>query len=558
MTKKTKKVKSWSLVSALEDIWKKADDSELNEEYFDSIKESADYVKKVLGISPMQAFIISVLLDNDDPLTPRQIGHYAQVSNISMMTHQSDFNELYNRKFIVKELFYYHGDKTLGWNIAKGLVEAIRDDKEYTPKMECDYTANDVLRKMGRLLKTCDSDNSLYDEIVKEIRTLIENTQHIAFSNQLLKLELGDRELLMLLIAAFMQAMKGCRCISPHQYDDILDGAPDSHGFIRSINNGENQLVKLNLLENDITDGVADPEEFRLTEYARKTLMQEFEFETDTDNDVNVRLIKPETVTAKELYYNKCEQQQVERLAKLLSPESFVEVQERLKNAGMRPGFACLFYGSPGTGKTETVLQLCRQTGRPLMQVNVSELKSKWVGDSEKNIQALFNDYARLVEKNKVTPILLFNEADAILGKRRVGAESAVEKMENSIQNIILQEMEKLKGILIATTNLTENLDNAFERRFLYKIRFEKPGTEVKTRIWRSMLPALNEADASSLASRYDFSGGQIENIARKQTVDSILYDKPVCLENLDSLCKEESITNRKSLSNRKPIGFGC
>lgn len=98
-----------------------------------------------------------------------------------------------------------------------------------------------------------------------------------------------------------------------------------------------------------------------------------------------------------------------------------------------------------------------------------------WVGESEKNIKGIFDDYKKEVKQLAKAPILLFNEADAIIGKRQVGAERAVEKMENSIQNIILQEIEQLDGILIATTNLAENMDKAFERRFLYKIQFEKP-----------------------------------------------------------------------------------
>lgn len=106
-------------------------------------------------------------------------------------------------------------------------------------------------------------------------------------------------------------------------------------------------------------------------------------------------------------------------------------------------------------------------TGRDLIQVNVSEVKSMWVGESEKNIKGIFDDYKQKVKQSVKAPILLFNEADAIIGKRQVGAERAVEKMENSIQNIILQEIEQLDGILIATTNLAENMDMAFERRFL-------------------------------------------------------------------------------------------
>ena len=154
---------------------------------------------------------------------------------------------------------------------------------------------------------------------------------------------------------------------------------------------------------------------------------------------------------------------------------------------------------------------------------------------------------------SKPAPILLFNEADAIIGIRKQGAQSAVDKMENSIQNIILQEMETLDGIMIATTNLTQNLDTAFERRFLYKIHFEKPDASVRQRLWKSMMPSLSDADAHVLATGYDFSGGQIENITRKATINAILHgDGANDLAHLTEYCNAERLDN----NSRRKVGF--
>ena len=197
----------------------------------------------------------------------------------------------------------------------------------------------------------------------------------------------------------------------------------------------------------------------------------------------------------------------------------------------------------PGTGKTETVLQLAKETGRDIMQVNISEIKSMWVGESEKNIKALFDNYRNKVKECKLTPILLFNEADAIIGKRQEGAERAVDKMD-----IILQEMETLDGILIATTNLAQNMDKAFERRFLYKIKFTKPTIEARMSIWREMIPALSEADIHALAMKYDFSGGQIENIARHYAIDNILHGSSSnVLETLSIHCDNERLEKKET-----------
>jgi SpoVK/Ycf46/Vps4 family AAA+-type ATPase len=176
-----------------------------------------------------------------------------------------------------------------------------------------------------------------------------------------------------------------------------------------------------------------------------------------------------------------------------------------------------------------------------------------WVGESEKNIKQIFDSYRRKVEEFEITPILLFNEADAIISKRQEGAERAVDKMENTIQNIILQEMESLDGILIATTNLAQNMDKAFERRFLYKINFTKPTLEARISIWHEMIPALSEDDTRMLATKYDFSGGQIENIARHYTIDSILHGKgDNALETLTLHCDNERIEKKTN----KKIGF--
>ena len=176
-----------------------------------------------------------------------------------------------------------------------------------------------------------------------------------------------------------------------------------------------------------------------------------------------------------------------------------------------------------------------------------------WYGESEKIVKDIFTRYKRLCRRSPIKPILLFNEADAIFSKRKaVGSGGSIDQTENTIQNIILEEMEKLEGILIATTNLADNLDRAFERRFLFKIRFEKPSVEVKRSIWLDKLPGLSPDDAARLASEYDFSGGEIDNVVRKATMMEVLDGTPPSIETIAGLCGEEKIGKE-----RTRIGFG-
>ena len=243
----------------------------------------------------------------------------------------------------------------------------------------------------------------------------------------------------------------------------------------------------------------------------------------------------------------------MKRLYELMSEDNLNRIFETMKAEGMRTGFTCLFYGAPGTGKTETAWQLAKATGRKVLCADVASLRGMYVGESEKNTRRLFADYRAALEENELTPILLFNEADAILGVRMENTKRAVDKMENSVQNILLEEMENFSGILIATTNLTGNLDPAFERRFLYKVRFEKPAEGTRARIWQSIIPDLSEDEAHQLATDFDFSGGQIENVARKRKVDTVLLGHTPSFKTLYRYCNDETLANRPA---RRRIGF--
>jgi SpoVK/Ycf46/Vps4 family AAA+-type ATPase len=113
--------------------------------------------------------------------------------------------------------------------------------------------------------------------------------------------------------------------------------------------------------------------------------------------------------------------------------------------------------------------------------------------------------------------------------------------------------METLDGIMIATTNLAQNLDKAFERRFLYKIKFDKPTVEARMSIWREMIPGLTEDEARTLSSIYEFSGGQIENIARRNAIGTILHGNEAgTLDNLIAYCNDERLDTK----TQKRIGF--
>ena len=267
----------------------------------------------------------------------------------------------------------------------------------------------------------------------------------------------------------------------------------------------------------------------------------------DKTND----LLSVDKIKAKNLYYSDELDKEISFLRGSIQPDAFAQLQERLEEQALPKGVAAIFYGSPGTGKTETVYQLAKATGRDVMQVDISEMKTCWYGESQKLVKGVFAKYERLCKKAKNLPILLFNEADAIFSKRLENKGSSVDQTENAIQNIILEQMEKQKGIIIATTNLEGSLDPAFERRFLFKVKFERPSLEAKIHIWMDKLNGLSEDAAKVLAESYNLSGGEIDNVVRKVTMNRVLTGAGYSLDYLKELCGQEKFSKQ-----HKVVGF--
>lgn len=316
--------------------------------------------------------------------------------------------------------------------------------------------------------------------------------------------------------------------------------------------NNKHSLQKTDLVEIEKTSSLfGESTTILLTDKGKEALLGE-DAALYIDNVSDKQLLACDKIAEKKLFFSGELKEQLSLLSNSLSEEHYKALCSRLEENHLPKGIAVLLYGEPGTGKTESVMQIARATGRAIMHVDISATKTCWFGESEKLIKKVFTDYRRLCEKSKICPILLFNEADAVFSKRKDAGSSSVAQTENAIQNIILEEMEKLDGILIATTNLADNLDRAFERRFLFKIRFDKPTIEAKTSIWMNKLPDLSAEDAHTLASSYDFSGGQIDNITRKALMQEIIKGEKPTLNNLVTICCEENISRN---SHRK-IGY--
>ncbi len=203
-----------------------------------------------------------------------------------------------------------------------------------------------------------------------------------------------------------------------------------------------------------------------------------------------------------------------------------------------------IFYGPPGTGKTMTAHSLAKSMKKRVLSFDCSKILSKYVGESEQNVRAIFDTFRDLAKKTKTEPVLLLNEADQFLSSRTTGGGSSSEKMHNQMQNIFLEQIEKFDGVLIATTNLLESIDSAFSRRFDYKIAFEKPTQKQRALLWQKLLPesAIYEDGFSiDMLSEYELSGGQIKLVLKNCALRVAIKEEPIfSMEDFKSAIKRE------------------
>jgi hypothetical protein len=538
-----------TLLEAVETIVEKSRESHLSDKFMKQCHDEIEFIANSYGITARQAILFCITLEcGPYHVRHNELPRFLDMSNVKSLSFGPDINEMVKMRM----LRFCDRDKD-NFSVAEPVLNALRENKAIirpTFILEDCAALFDLLDMWFDWLNdSATSPHELSEDLLKLYK---DNSRKIGFAKQMLDLKLNDDEMLMLTFFCHRLVNADDDRILPGQLDELFERRAAFKRSVSELTKGTHSLMRKGWLEHVCVDGTADTSMFTITEKTKRELLAEIEI---TEPTIKLSgLMEATAIKAKTLFYPNSMQQQINELNSFLDEKQFVEIQQRLADSGFRTGFACLFYGAPGTGKTETVYQLARATGRSIMFVDVPQIKSKWVGDSEKNIKALFDRYRALVNRSEVAPIMLFNEADAIFGVRKNNAENAVDKMENTIQNIILQEMENLNGILIATTNLASNLDGAFERRFLYKVKFENPDATVRSSIWKEMIPELDDKDADTLANAFELSGGQIENVARKNAINSILHGKGSDrLATLMDYCKAETL---ETSSTHRPMGF--
>ncbi len=545
-----------NLLGAFDEIFESSRDSKLSGEYLKSNEAPLNFISEKMGITPIQAVLLSLILECDESITARDFCSHLNTNKIFFYSILKELDTLVEKRIIWAGPKGNDGNCSYRMN-AHALDCILKNETLVPESMYCEDWPK-FIEKLSNLFN--EHRDGLLDERAcwREIDEVCKANQQLEIARQFEKWsETLTQNDWRVLVYMCVYQIKFNQALIWGDFDSLFDDQSVKYRACSELENKTSELIKRGLVEVIDNKPPMEPT-YQLTDMVKYLFKSPVgnggatASGTLSNHSDDKHLQSYKEIDRKNLFYNEEAQSQIDVLFNLMQGQNLSKVQSRMAKNGMRTGVCCLLYGGPGTGKTATVLEIARACKRDIFQVNLSELRGRYVGESEQFCQKMWDDYNELVAKSKRTPILLLNECDGILAARMEGALDAVDKMENTIANIFLENMEKQKGIVIATTNLANNLDPAFERRFIYKVRLDKPCLQARQAIWKNMFPELTDDAAATIAKEFDISGGQIENIARKSLVDYTLQNKTITLDSLRNYCKQEGLKE----AERPVMGF--
>ena len=539
-------------------ITEKSKDCKLSKAFFTSVSCQLKYVSEYFHVTPVQALLLSNIADYNykkGVAGMDDLSTFFNCTPMQIMRYRKDIDVLVKKGLLLKDKKLvagnvYRGPSIDSYYLPDKVFSAVIDNAPIPDTLMPKYQyLIELLDKMYILGCERKDERISTTDLLKMAKDLILHNAGFSIVQKIKSFHLSDEDQYMLYYL-FAKYTNGVTDVDlGTAVKGIFDSPQKRFEYKNELLSHQHTLIQQELVEIE-NEKVVNDAVIKLKNKAIDLLISDG-LRTLSGTQKKDNIIISSEIQQKKLIFNQNEAAQISQLTHTLVEDKFQEIQQRMKQKGLPHGVTVLLFGAPGTGKTESVYQLARETHREIMLVDLSQSKSMWFGESEKIVKKIFTEYASYSGECKTTPILLFNEADGIFSKRRDVESSNNAKTENTIQNIILQELEKFSGILIATTNLVANFDKAFERRFLYKIRLSKPDISARANIWRTKLPSLPSNDCDILG-KFDFSGGQIDNIVRKFEIVTILNGRNPDLAELIAFCKEELLEN----THYTKIGF--
>ena len=535
-----------NIISALERVFLQAKDSKLERNSFKLVDEEITFINAYFRTNDIESIMITIVMntENLESVRLKNLAEYVGLNNLNFLPFTKYLVALHKRNILHSDgpVFQLNEDYAIDYKLIPYFSNNETIPEELLVNSVKEKTFHEFLSEVDELSERKDKGqlNEMY--FYRQLHLIVtkyEDFKLVAYA----KKNLGKVDQFVF-FDTILDAISSCNndfnTSLQSTVDDCTFRKRDTFEYVQSFLQGKTRLNKLKLVEKD-SAAFSNRHYIRLTTNALKMLSEwegiNIEFKEEVKNK---NLLYPEQIKKNKLIYNPSELEAIARIDGVLVEKSFQKLKSNLTSNNLPEGITCLLYGEPGTGKTATVYELARKHKRAVFKVEISETKSMWYGESQKLVKKIFTDYYEAKEKEKRCPILLFNEADAIIGKRKVGGNASTSETENAIQNILLEELENFKGILFATSNLVMNLDTAFERRFLFKVKYAKPSLQNAAAIWKIKLPNITKEQAMELAKNFPFSGGEIDNIVRKYIMENVLHGQRPSFETIISFCNQE------------------
>ena len=374
-------IEGMTTVEAIEKVVAMAKGAKLSDMFFQRATPYLQVVATKQNITEVQALFLCLFVERSVSFRQTDMSDISNMlgcSAINLLKYQNDLDELAERFFIRRKIefdgrmnFYVHKD------VVKALTQNIRYERE-------SYKCEDDLQffsKLYELTHLSHEDELCYKMFYSEIRRLFLDNLDLRYVKALKRHKLDFTNEILLTHFCRHLALNDEDVLAVENLAFLLEYEPQRRDLGYKLSKGKHMLMKKKFIEFDFNDGFEDREHYRLTDFARKKLLKGFKLKVSKRCSSDVIMCK--NIEEKQLFYDSNIIRQIEELSGLLEEQNFLDIRNRMKEQKMRCGFACIFYGTPGTGKTETALQLARRTGRNIMQVNISEIKSMWVGESE-------------------------------------------------------------------------------------------------------------------------------------------------------------------------------
>lgn len=524
-------------------------------------------IKDRLGVLLLCYFINRRLVKGKSHINLNELMNAFNCNLVNSISINEQLEYFRKSKIIVSSKRNYGKKEDIEYSLSQPTLNSVLkgDPELLLDKKEVSFTA--FLSLFHNVLY----DNELDDEDVKEeLLVLMDEFEQLDEIKYLKAERLMPEEMAIYLYIIARQSIFGDTSVSMERIFRVAVNDSFSRFFY------QNELLekKSTLLKNDLvkfsTDSFMDF--LQLTEKSIKALniVEKKGSRQFTTGSNLVTLIMPENIKFQEgMVYE--ESLKIDFLEKLISEEGYIKAIDRLEQENVETKqVVALLYGVSGLGKSQTVRNLAAKYNRPILQVNLSQIKDAFVGNSEKNVQECFNIYRKAVKhfqyKKNIdgvehgpygTPIFYLDEFDSLIPHRnQEGSGSPVSNMYSNMVGIFLTELERISGIILFSSNLPGAIDTSLHRRINFKFHFGTFSKKNQIRTLELYFKDINPSILEEIGVAADLTPGNIVNIKKAYVLESIFTDFATEDEKKNILL---DLVNRELIlqkSNRTPIGF--